>query len=149
MAKSKAFKAVKQQQREEDLTATDALDAQFQELLQAGNVGLQFKAPGSRQDRPAPGSIEPQDAAYDRMRRELIFEAKAQVLPVAEWTKTMIRNNLIGNMHNAMVLQTLQHHRWAHCHVPRPNVPRAACRHDFSAGYPVHNGRAGRLTLFV
>ncbi|KAK9825822.1 hypothetical protein WJX74_010755 [Apatococcus lobatus] len=78
MAKSKAFKAVKQQQREEDLTATDALDAQFQELLEAGNAGLQFKAPGSRQDRPAPGSIEPQDAAYDRMRRELVFEAKAQ-----------------------------------------------------------------------
>ncbi len=79
MAKSKAFKAAKQQQREEDLSATDALDADFKQLLEAGDLGLQFKAPGSRQDRPAPGSLDPQDMAYDRMRRELVFEAKAQV----------------------------------------------------------------------
>lgn len=79
MAKSKAFKAAKQQQREEDFSATDALDAEFKQLLEAGNLGLQFKPSGSRGDKPAPGSLDPQDVAYDRMRRELIFEAKAQV----------------------------------------------------------------------
>ena len=60
IAKSKAAKAAKAMQKEEDLTATDVLDASFESLLRAGDLSVLMKE-------------------KDRMRRELAFESRAKV----------------------------------------------------------------------
>ncbi|KAK9815549.1 hypothetical protein WJX72_005610 [[Myrmecia] bisecta] len=85
MAKSKAYKAEKQQQREEDLTATEALDQDFKQLVQAGGLARLVRPKGAKGDKSLDAKAAPEDAAYDRMRRELVFEAKAKV---GERTKT-------------------------------------------------------------
>ena len=46
IAKSKAFKAEKAQQREEDLVQTEALDAAFADLLAAGPGTLAMRPKG-------------------------------------------------------------------------------------------------------
>ena len=82
IAKSKAGKAAKQMQKEEDLTATDVLDASFQSLLQAGGLSALLKERGSKHDRQAAQKAQPQDtgdAEFDRVRRELAFESRAKV----------------------------------------------------------------------
>lgn len=81
MAKSKAFKAAKQQQREEDLTQTEALDDSFAALMQGGALAGMLK-PGGRKQREAGAQLQPAetaDAAYDRLRRELVYEPKGKV----------------------------------------------------------------------
>ncbi len=84
IAKSKAGKAERQMQKEEDLTATDILDASFEGLLQAGQLTALMKVKGARHDRQAAQNAQPQDdgdAEFDRMRRELAFESRAKVMP--------------------------------------------------------------------
>lgn len=82
IAKSKAGKAAKQMRKEEDLTATDVLDASFQDLLQAGGLSALLREKGSKHDRRAAQKTQPQDngdAEFDRVRRELAFESRAKV----------------------------------------------------------------------
>ena len=85
MAKSKAFKAAKSQQRDEDLEATEALDTNFTSLVAAGGLAGLVTPTGARDagkgadTRAAPQ--EGDDAEFDRFRHELIFEAKGQVRP--------------------------------------------------------------------
>jgi hypothetical protein len=83
IAKSKAARAAKIQQREEDLHATEALDADLDNLLQCGALAQLFKAKGARNDRAAKRTAAEEQGAdekdYDIVRRELAFEARAQV----------------------------------------------------------------------
>ncbi len=80
IAKSKAGKAARQMQKEEDLTATDALDASFASLLQNGALAPLMKEKGARHDRRAARAAQDEgDEAFDRMRRELAFESRAKV----------------------------------------------------------------------
>lgn len=81
MAKSKAFRAAKQRQREEDLAETEALDSTFAALLQGGALAGLLKKKGAREAaREQPGAEGQRgDAAYDRLRRELVYEPKGQV----------------------------------------------------------------------
>ena len=82
IAKSKAGKAAKAMQKEEDLTATEVLDASFESLLQAGDLSALMKEKGVKHARVGgragqdPGD---EDAEFDRMRRELAFESRAKV----------------------------------------------------------------------
>ena len=48
IAKSKAGKAAKAMQKEEDLTATDVLDASFESLLRAGDLSALMKEKGAQ-----------------------------------------------------------------------------------------------------
>lgn len=88
IAKSKAGKAARQMQKEEDLTATDVLDASFQSLLQAGDLSALMKEKGARHDRRAAQAAQNAqgqddgDAEFDRVRRELAFESRARVRPL-------------------------------------------------------------------
>lgn len=80
IAKSKAAKAARQMQKEEDLTATDILDASFASLLQTGALVPLMKEKGARHDRNAAQTVQDEgDAEFDRMRRELAFETRAKV----------------------------------------------------------------------
>ena len=79
MAKSKAFKAAKQQQREQDLTQTEALDDSLATLLQTGAFAGLLKPKAQKRALSDRGPLDPADAAYDRMRRELVFEPKGKV----------------------------------------------------------------------
>lgn len=83
IAKSKAFRAAKMQQREEDLDATEALDTDFSSFVEAGGLEGLVKPKGARNAKKAADkSAAPEDgsdAEFDRFRRELIFEAKGQV----------------------------------------------------------------------
>ncbi|CAL8463440.1 g2974 [Coccomyxa elongata] len=89
IAKSKAFKAAKSQQRDEDLEATEALDTKLASLLESGSLAGLVKPKGARHNRKvAEKDAAPQhgdDTEFDRFRRELVFEAKGQV---SERTKT-------------------------------------------------------------
>ncbi|KAK9839415.1 hypothetical protein WJX81_000656 [Elliptochloris bilobata] len=83
MAKSKAARSAKREQRAEDLDATDALDAQFAALVAQGGLADLVRPKGSRRDRVAAAAAAAAQAAedivFDRARRELVFEAKATV----------------------------------------------------------------------
>ena len=80
IAKSKAAKAARQMLKEEDLTATDILDASFTSLLQTGALVPLMKEKGARHDRNAAQTVQDEgDAEFDRMRRELGFESRAKV----------------------------------------------------------------------
>ena len=79
MAKSKKFKAEKQLQREDDLNETEALDNQYK-ALQGERLKAGLLRPKGKQDRLRPGKdTDPLGAAFDVMRRELVFDAKAKV----------------------------------------------------------------------
>lgn len=77
MAKSKTFRAEAQQQREEDLNETEALDKQFK-ALQSARLMARLARPPGKQARPTKDE-DPLGAAFDVMRRELVFDAKAKV----------------------------------------------------------------------
>ncbi len=83
IAKSKAFKAAKSEQRDEDLEATEALDTKLASLLESGCLAGLVKPKGARHDRKAAEKNAPpqhgDDTEFDRFRRELVFEAKGQV----------------------------------------------------------------------
>lgn len=82
IAKSKAGKAAKAMQKEEDLTETDMLDASFQTMLQGGELAALLKEKGSKHEEKKAQAAKAQDdgdAEFDRMRRELAFEARAKV----------------------------------------------------------------------
>lgn len=75
IAKSKAFKAEKQRQREEDADETTALDDQFRSLMgDKALLGLMRKK-GEKRDSRADNR---EDQAFDVLTRELVFEAKAK-----------------------------------------------------------------------
>ena len=86
IAKSKAAKAARQIQKEEDLTATDILDASFASLLQTGALMPLMKEKGARHDRKAAqadrAAQDEGDAEFDKMRRELAFESRAKVTTI-------------------------------------------------------------------
>ena len=75
IAKSKAFRAAKQAQREEDVNETEALDAAFKALRGKGALFGAVKK-GRRQGGEEEAEAEVGDAAFDRAARELAFEAK-------------------------------------------------------------------------
>ena len=77
IAKSKAFKAEKSKQREADLDATEALDRDLADLISGGALHALIRPKGSKHAHKA--TVEQEDAAYDTMRRELVFAAKAKV----------------------------------------------------------------------
>lgn len=81
MAKSKKFKAEKQQQREEDLNETEALDNQFK-ALQGARLMTGLLRPKGKQGLKPGKDTDPLGAAFDVMRRELVFDAKAKVRSV-------------------------------------------------------------------
>lgn len=86
IAKSKAFKAAKSQQRDEDLEATEALDTKLASLLESGSLAGLVKPKGARHERKAAERDAPpqrgDDTEFDKFRRELVFEAKGQVRPL-------------------------------------------------------------------
>ena len=100
IAKSKAGKAARQMQKEEDLTATDVLDASFQSLLQAGDLSALMKEKGARHDCGAAQNAQAQDngdAEFDRVRRELAFESRARVsLMFLLWKSTCLLTDPLG-----------------------------------------------------
>jgi nucleolar protein 14 len=79
VAKSKAYKALKYQQREEDEAAADALDAQFTELA-GGLLARMIRPKGSRFDKTVSGTgvVTEEDRRFDALTKELVFEAKAK-----------------------------------------------------------------------
>ena len=83
IAKSKAAKAAKAQEREDDLDAIEALDAELNGLLETGALAQLFRPKGARHDRAARKTAadeqEEGEKDYDRIRRELAFESRAQV----------------------------------------------------------------------
>ena len=96
MAKSKAFKAMRQQQREEDLNQTEALDDSFSALLQGGALAGMLNVKGRKDNRKQPVPlVEPGDAAYDRLRRELTFEPKGKVS--VAWQATCLSPHLMAH----------------------------------------------------
>lgn len=80
MAKSKKFKADKQHQREEDLNETETLDNQFKELLEGRFMAGMVRPKGDKGKSLNGASVDPGEAAFDVMRRELVFDAKAKVI---------------------------------------------------------------------
>ena len=78
MAKSKKYKAEKQHQREEDLNETEALDNQFKVLME-GRFMAGLLRPKGEKGAPKGKGDDPEGAAFDVMRRELVFDAKAKV----------------------------------------------------------------------
>ena len=82
MAKSKKFKAEMQHQREEDLNETEALDNKFKELMEGRIVAGMVRPKGEKGNAVKGRSEDPEGAAFDVMRRELVFDAKAKVYQV-------------------------------------------------------------------
>ncbi len=82
MAKSKKFKAEKQHQREEDLNETEALDNKFKELMEGRMMAGMVRPKGEKDNAVKGKSEDPEGAAFDVMRRELVFDAKAKVYEV-------------------------------------------------------------------
>ena len=79
MAKSKKYKAEKQHQREEDLNETEALDNQFKALMEGRLMAGLLRPKGEKGAAPKGKGNDPEGAAFDFMRRELVFDAKAKV----------------------------------------------------------------------
>lgn len=79
MAKSKKYKAEKQHQREEDLNETEALDNQFQALMEGRLMAGLLRPKGEKGGAAKGKGDDPEGAAFDVMRRELAFDAKAKV----------------------------------------------------------------------
>ena len=79
MAKSKKYKAEKQHQREEDLNETEALDNQFKALMEGRLMAGMVRPKGEKAKTPQGKGDDPDGAAFDLMRRELVFDSKAQV----------------------------------------------------------------------
>lgn len=91
IAKSKAFKAAKQMQREDDLAATEKLDAAFHDLMEGDALRRLVRPKGTKPlptaaapvagasaaDAAAAAADAAADKQYDVLRRELVFERKA------------------------------------------------------------------------
>mmetsp|Transcript_6537 Transcript_6537/g.18229 ORF Transcript_6537/g.18229 Transcript_6537/m.18229 type:complete len:933 (-) Transcript_6537:161-2959(-) len=76
IAKSKAAKALKAQQKEEDATMQEELDADFKALLQSQALhGMVKKNSGKDAGRK---NAEVERDAYDEAQRTLVFESRAQ-----------------------------------------------------------------------
>jgi nucleolar protein 14 len=78
IAKSKMHKALKSQQKEEDIVATEKLDDAWKELSQGGLLAGLLRSKGAGKDEVKNLNIDESDKAFDRLTKELIFEAKAQ-----------------------------------------------------------------------
>ena len=79
MAKSKKYKAEKQHQREEDLNETEALDNQFKAILEGQLMTGMVRPKGQKRATSEGKADDPEGSAFDVMRRELVFDAKAKV----------------------------------------------------------------------
>lgn len=77
IAKSKKARFEKTKQREEDLDAVDKLDENLAELVKNESFRSLIRPKGAKPKASA--TTDPNDAAFDIARRELIFEAKAKV----------------------------------------------------------------------
>lgn len=76
IAKSKAYKAARKDQRDEDVAETERLDSDFRELLQnSASIGLVLKAKKEKSSLPA---LAEEDKRFDALTKELVFEAKAK-----------------------------------------------------------------------
>ena len=81
IAKSKMHKAVKAQQKEEDVVALEKLDNAWAELTQGGALASLMRPKGMRGKAPAgggDGGDDGEDRRFDVLTREFVFEAKAQ-----------------------------------------------------------------------
>ena len=90
MAKSKKAKAEKTKQREEDLDAIEALDKDLAELAKSEGFQSLLRPKGVKQKGQASANAD--DAAFDILRRELVFEAKGKVSPerIPSWDNIRI-----------------------------------------------------------
>ncbi|GFR42204.1 hypothetical protein Agub_g3095, partial [Astrephomene gubernaculifera] len=75
IAKSRMYRALKAQQREEDEAALEAINAEFRELVRSAALARHIKPPGADKGLKVKAD-NPDDAAYDVATRELAFEAK-------------------------------------------------------------------------
>jgi len=78
IAKSKMHKALKSQQKEEDIVATEKLDDAWKELSQGGLLAGLLRPKGASKDELKSMTVDESDRAFDMLTKELIFEAKAQ-----------------------------------------------------------------------
>lgn len=78
IAKSKMHKALKSQQKEEDVAETEALDEAWKALAQGGSLAGLMRPKGSKGGDVKGLPIDESDRKFDVLTRELIFEAKAQ-----------------------------------------------------------------------
>lgn len=81
IAKSKMHKAIKAQQKDEDLRAIEALDEQWKSLSRAPFLASMLKPKGSKHEKQPKDEVngaEYEDKRFDVLTKELIFEAKAQ-----------------------------------------------------------------------
>lgn len=76
ISKSKAFRAAKQAQRENDADEMEAVDALFRTLRSEGVFAGAMNRGGDRNRGRGAEVEEEGDAAFDRAARELAFEAK-------------------------------------------------------------------------
>lgn len=79
IAKSKKARAEKTQQREADLDAVDELDKDLVALTKDKSFQSLLRPKGVKIKASADANAD--DAAFDKARRELVFEAKATVGP--------------------------------------------------------------------
>ena len=78
IAKSKMHKAMKSQQKEEDIAETEALDEAFKALAQGGSLAGLMRPKGAKAFDPKGAPVDDSDRKFDVLTKELIFEAKAQ-----------------------------------------------------------------------
>ena len=79
IAKSKLARAMKSQQRGEDLDATEALDAKWKELVQSSTMASLIRPKGDKGEGvPSRMDLEFDDKIFDSLTKELIFDAKAR-----------------------------------------------------------------------
>jgi nucleolar protein 14 len=78
IAKSKMHKALKSQQKEEDVVATEKLDDAWKELSQGGLLAGLLRPKGASKDEIKKMAVDESDKAFDVLIKELLFEAKAQ-----------------------------------------------------------------------
>ena len=101
MAKSKKYKAEKQHQREEDLNETEALDNQFKALMEGRLLAGLVRPKGEKAKGPKGRAEDPESAANDNKRLELVFDSKAKVYcSLAKSAKLLI----LSFLHSAAVL---------------------------------------------
>lgn len=78
IAKSKMHKAMKSQQKEEDVAETEALDEAWKALAQGGSLAGLMRPKGSKGGDVKGLPVDESDRKFDVLTRELVFEAKAQ-----------------------------------------------------------------------
>ncbi len=106
IAKSKAGKAEKRMAREDDLDETMALDKQLKELMAGGGLAPLMRPSGRRGAGPAAAvAVGEDDAAFDRIRRELVHDRRGTVCARFFYIKCKtLRRWVAGTRARALVL---------------------------------------------